>query len=62
MDRLAADPAKPPAMLGLRLVWLASILVIVLALAGAYVWRSEVVASWPASERAYALFGVHLTK
>jgi predicted Zn finger-like uncharacterized protein len=59
MNRLAAHPAEPPSKSGLRLAWAASILVIVLALGGAYAWRSQIFAVWPPSERAYALFGLH---
>jgi predicted Zn finger-like uncharacterized protein len=58
MDRLAAHPARPPSKSGLKLAWAASIFVIVLALVGAFAWRSSVVAAWPPSERVYALFGL----
>jgi hypothetical protein len=42
----------------LRLAWAASILVLLLAAAAAYQWRGEIVAGWPPSARAYALFGL----
>ncbi len=62
MDRLAAQPAKPPSTLGLRLAWATSIFILVLALGSAYAWRSHVVAAWPPSERAYAFFGLNPAK
>ena len=58
MDRLSAHPARPATGTGLRIAWAAS-LVAILALAGAaYAWRAQVVAAWPPSARAYALFGM----
>jgi hypothetical protein len=59
MDRLAAHPAWPRPSLALRLAWAASVLILVLALAGAYVWRNDIVTVWPPSARAYAAFGLH---
>lgn len=58
MDRLAAQPARRRTSARLRLAWAASILLLLAAVAAAYVWRAEIIASWPPSARAYALFGV----
>jgi len=62
MNRLAAHPAKPPSTLGLRVAWVASLLIIVAVLTGAYAWRSHVIAAWPPSERAYTFLGLHPSK
>lgn len=59
MDRLAAHPARPPSRLGLRLAWVASVAVLLLALCAAYAWRDRIAVVWPPSARAYALFGLH---
>jgi predicted Zn finger-like uncharacterized protein len=59
MDRLAAHPALPQSKLRLRLAWAASMLLIVLCVAGAIAWRTQVVESWPPSARMYAAFGMH---
>lgn len=59
MDRLAAHPAQPPSRLPLHLAWVASLLVLVLAVLSAYAWRTQIVSAWPPSERAYAVFGMH---
>ena len=58
MDRLAAQPAPARSSVPLKLAWAASILVLLLAVAAAYAWRGEIVAGWPPSARAYALFGL----
>jgi hypothetical protein len=58
MDRLAAHPATTHASLQLRLAWVASLVLLVLAAGAAYGWRGEIVAVWPPSARAYALFGL----
>ncbi len=58
MARLAAHPASTAASLQLRLAWAASVVVLVLAIAAAFAWRSEIVDAWPPSGRAYALFGL----
>jgi predicted Zn finger-like uncharacterized protein len=59
MDRLAANPAVAPSKLLLRTAWAASIVLLLLGIAGAYAWRQEIMAAWPPSERAYALFGMN---
>ncbi len=38
--------------------WVASVLVLAAILAAAYVWRAEVQAAWPPSQRAYAAIGL----
>jgi predicted Zn finger-like uncharacterized protein len=58
MDRLSAHPSRPSSGTGLRIAWAVS-LVVLLALAGAaFAWHAQVVAAWPPSARAYALFGM----
>jgi predicted Zn finger-like uncharacterized protein len=59
MDRLAAHAAFPRPSVRLRLAWVASLVLLVLLAGAAYVWRSDVVAAWPPSARAYAAFGLH---
>jgi predicted Zn finger-like uncharacterized protein len=59
MDRLAAHAALPRPSVRLRLAWVASLVLLALLAGGAYAWRSDVVAAWPASARAYAAFGLH---
>ena len=58
MDQLAAQPPPRRSSPWLKLAWAASILVLLLAVASAYVWRGEIIAGWPPSVRAYALFGL----
>ena len=60
MDRLAAHarPAMPPPAARLRLAWAGSFALLVLAAAGAFTWRSQIVDAWPPSARAYAFFGL----
>jgi predicted Zn finger-like uncharacterized protein len=57
MERLAMHAAWPRPSTRLRLAWAGSVLLLVLA-AAAYAWRGEIVAEWPPSARAYALFGL----
>jgi predicted Zn finger-like uncharacterized protein len=59
MARLAAHPALPRASTALRLAWAGSIVLLLLLLAVAYAWRSQIVAAWPPSGRAYAAFGLN---
>jgi predicted Zn finger-like uncharacterized protein len=59
MDRLAAHAALPPPSTRLRLAWAASILLLALLFGAAFAWRSQIVAAWPPSARAYAAFGLH---
>ncbi len=40
------------------LAWLASVALLILLGAAAYVWRAEVQAAWPPSQRAYAALGL----
>jgi predicted Zn finger-like uncharacterized protein len=58
MERLAAHPAKPKPMLGLRLAWAASLVALAVAAWAAYAWRSPIMAAWPPSTRAYSVFGL----
>jgi hypothetical protein len=60
MERLAADPARPRPSMQLRLAWAATVVVLVAAAAAACMWRSDIIAAWPPSARAYAAFGLHL--
>lgn len=57
MDRLAANPARTPSRLPLRLAWAASVVVLVLAFWAAFAWRADIAATWPPSGRVFALFG-----
>jgi hypothetical protein len=59
MARLAAHPATPGSPGVLRVAWAASIALIILLAAMAFAWRSQIVAAWPPSARAYAAFGLH---
>ena len=47
-------PAIHPATIGLG----SSLLLLVLAVGAAYTWRGQIVAEWPPSAHAYALFGL----
>lgn len=58
MERLAAHPAQPKPMVGLRLAWAASLVVLAVAVWAAYAWRSPIMAAWPPSARAYSMFGI----
>jgi hypothetical protein len=43
----------------LRLAWAGSVVVFILLIAAAFTWRSEIIALWPASARAYSALGLH---
>jgi predicted Zn finger-like uncharacterized protein len=58
MDRLAADPARTPSRLPLRLAWAVSVLVLAVAVWAALAWRTDIATAWPPSGRVYALFGL----
>ena len=58
MERLAAHAAWPQPSTRLRLAWAASLVLLVLAAGAAYAWRDQIVAEWPPSAHAYALFGL----
>jgi predicted Zn finger-like uncharacterized protein len=58
MDRLSAHPATEPSTTGLRIAWALSLVVLIALAVAAYVWRAQIVAAWPPSARAYALFGM----
>jgi len=59
MDRLAAHAEWPRPSVQLRLAWAASIALLLLAAAAAYVWRADIIAAWPPSARGYAALGLH---
>jgi predicted Zn finger-like uncharacterized protein len=59
MARLAAHPALPRSSTALRLAWAGTIVLLLVLLAGAFAWRSQIVAAWPPSARAYAVLGFH---
>ena len=59
MDRLAAHAVPRQSSSRLRLAWLGSAAVLVLLGVAAVAWRTEIVAGWPPSARAYAVFGLH---
>ena len=58
MARLAAHPALPRSSAALRLAWAGTITLLVLLIIMSVVWRSQIVAAWPPSARAYAAFGL----
>jgi hypothetical protein len=59
MDRLATQPvAVPRANSWLRVAWVASFLVLVLAGWSAVVWRDDVMRVWPPSARVYGAVGL----
>lgn len=62
MDRLAARVEPPRPSIRLRLAWGGSILLLILLIGAAFLWRSQFVAAWPPSARAYAVFGLHSEK
>lgn len=59
MDRLAAHPAWPRPSARLRVAWIASVALLVLAVLAAFTWRTDIVTAWPPSARLYAAFGLH---
>ena len=58
MDRLAAHPVPLRSRQYLRLAWAASLVIIVLALWGAYAWRGQIMEIWPPSARLYVALGI----
>ncbi len=59
MDRLAQTaPPQSSGRAALRTAWVASIVVILALLWGAYAWRADVMADWPPSVRLYSLLGL----
>ena len=58
MERLRAHAEWPQPSTRPRLAWAASLLLLVLAFGAAYTWRGQIVAEWPPSAHAYALFGL----
>jgi hypothetical protein len=59
MERLAQTaPPRSPGGAALRATWVASIVVILALLWGAYVWRADVMADWPQTVRLYSLLGL----
>ena len=58
MERLAVHAAWPRPSTRLRLAWAGSVVLLVLAAGAAYAWRDQIVAEWPPSAHAYALFGL----
>ena len=59
MDRLAMSRRSiGPNPIWLRLAWVASVALVLLVLAGFFVWRSEVAEAWPPSTRVYNALGL----
>jgi predicted Zn finger-like uncharacterized protein len=58
IDRLMAPQMQLGASLALRIAWLSSIVLVLVALGAAYVWRAEVMAAWPPSARVYVALGL----
>lgn len=50
--------APPPRRTGLLLAWLATIVIVIGAAAGAVTRRDEVIRAWPPAERAYRAIGL----
>lgn len=59
MDRLVAQSARQQSSTNLRRAWVASFVLLVLAVGAAYTWRAQVIAAWPPSAHAYAALGLH---
>jgi predicted Zn finger-like uncharacterized protein len=59
MDRLVAQSTRPQSSTHLRLAWVASLVLLVLAAGAAYTWRAQIIAAWPPSAHAYAALGLH---
>ncbi|MGO9997379.1 MAG: zinc-ribbon domain-containing protein [Acetobacteraceae bacterium] len=59
MDRLVAQSTRPQSSTHLRLAWVASLVLLVLAAGAAYTWRAQIIAAWPPSAHAYAAVGLH---
>lgn len=63
MDRLAQTaPPRSSRGAALRATWVASIVVILGLLWGAYAWRADVMADWPPSVRLYSLLGLAIPR
>ena len=62
MDRLALHRASLDGNpLPLRIAWAATIIALLVLAAAAWVWRTEVMHAWPASQRLYHALGVMQT-
>jgi hypothetical protein len=59
MARLAAHPATTRPSVLLRLAWAGSFVLLVLLIVMAFALRSEIIALWPASARAYTALGLY---
>jgi predicted Zn finger-like uncharacterized protein len=58
MELLAAQQPQAAVNWRLRVAWLASVVVLGLMVAGGYIWRSELMSTWPPSTRLYATLGL----
>ncbi len=56
--REAPAAAQPPQQAAI-FAWVASLIVIVAAVAASYVWRADVMQAWPPSQRAYHAIGLN---
>jgi len=57
MDRLAKESVSTPTPMPLKAAWAASAVALVLLVAGAIVWRADIVRAWPPGERLFSVFG-----
>ena len=58
MERLSAAPARTTGGLPLHLAWAASVVLLLMAVAGLYEWRGTVMQIWPPSTQIYTVFGL----
>jgi len=58
LARLAPPAAMPRRSTGLRLAWVASVVILVAALVAGVVWRDRIAQVWPPSLRVYAALGL----
>jgi hypothetical protein len=58
MDRLAKEAGSPsPPPLPLKAAWAVSLATLVLLIAGAIVWHTDIAQAWPPSQRVLSVFG-----
>jgi len=58
LDPLVERTGRRRSVGPVRAGWGATLVVLVAALAAAYVWRVPIEAAWPPSQRAYAVLGL----
>jgi hypothetical protein len=58
IEHMTVRDAQPSRRRNAGPLWLLSVLIIVLAIGAAYVWREPVMRAWPPSIRVYQAFGL----